>query len=178
MPTFIALLRGINVGGHRTIPMAALQNIVTVAGGRDVVTYIQSGNVVFAHPSRSTPKLTTQLEAAIAKATGHDVAVILRTAAELAAVIAQHPFAGASPEHLHVSFLASAPPRDALANVDAKAFAPERFALRDRELYLMAPNGLGRSKLAVTLARHKALAAATTRNWRTVCKLDELATAR
>jgi uncharacterized protein (DUF1697 family) len=157
------------------IAMGDLRDMVVAAGGRNVVTYIQSGNVVFDHASRATAKLAAALEKQIAKATGFDVAVVLRTAAEWAQVIDRNPFSTADADHLHVSFLAAPP--SALA-LDVRAFATETFATVEREVYMMLPNGLGRSKLAGALVKQKSMAAATTRNWRTVLKLHELASTR
>ena len=173
MPRWIGLLRGINVGGNRMVPMAELRKIVEGAGAKNVVTYIQSGNVVFDHASRSATKLALDLEKRIAKKMGFDVPVILRTAGELEAVIDRNPFGKADADHLHVSFLALPP---APVTLDPEPFHPETFAIVDRDVYLHCPNGLGRSKLAGTLAKQKPLAAATTRNWRTVLQLRALAT--
>lgn len=174
MPTYVALLRGINVGGKRSLPMATLRAAVEEAGATNVQTYIQSGNVVLAHASRAARKLTAQLETAIADAAGFDVPVVLRTAAEWGAVIERNPFAGEAEDHLHCGFLPAAP---AGFDFDLGRFAPERCALVDRELYLYLPSGIGSSKLATMLFRQRALAAATARNWRTVLKLQDLASA-
>lgn len=176
MPVYIALLRGINVGGNRSLKMADLVRTFEKAGASDVKTYIQSGNVVFAHASRAEAKLAGELEAAIAKASGHDVPVILRSTAQLAAVVEANPFPRAKPEELHVFFMAKQPAAGALESFDAKPFAPDRFELVGRELYLMLPNGLGRSKLAATIARKSPAKEATARNWRTIEKLVAMAT--
>ena len=175
MPRYIALLRGINVGGNRSVRMEALRKTVTAAGGTDVETYIQSGNVVLGHALRSPAKVAEALTAAISKACKFDVPVVVRTAAEWDRVIADNPFAGAAPEHLHVFFLPAAPPADALDRIDAAAFAPERFVPAGRELYLALPNGIGRSQLVGKGMRVKALAPATARNWRTVLRLQAMA---
>jgi uncharacterized protein (DUF1697 family) len=178
MPAYVALLRGINVGGNRMIKMADLRDVFSGADADDVATYIQSGNVVFTHPARSEPALAAELEKRIAKATGFAVPVVLRTAGQLARVIEDSPFPAADADHLHVAFLPARPSVDA-PTIDARAFAPERFAAVGRELYLYLPEGMGRSKLAAAvLAKSKAIGAAgTARNWRTVLKLNELASA-
>jgi uncharacterized protein (DUF1697 family) len=179
VPTYVALLRGINVGGNRMVRMSDLREIFAAAGAQDIATYIQSGNVVFTHLERSQPTLAAELEKRIAKAAGFPVTVMLRSAAQLARVIADSPFPEADADHLHVAFLSARPPAN-LPPIDARAFAPERCAVVGRDLYLYLPNGMGRSKLAAAvLARPTAIGAAgTARNWRTVLKLSELASAR
>lgn len=179
MPTYVALLRGINVGGHRMMKMADLRKVFVAADADDIATYIQSGNVVFTHAARSEPTLAAEIEKRIAKAAGFPVPVVLRTAGQLARVVEDSPFPDADADHLHVAFLATRPPASA-PTIDARAFAPERCATIGRELYLYLPDGMGRSKLAAAvLAKPKAIGAGgTARNWRTVLKLKELASAR
>lgn len=171
--TWIALLRGINVGGARKLPMADLRAILADAGCADVTTYIQSGNAVFTHAARSAPKLETDLEQAIEAATGLHVPVRLRSAAQLAAVVRGNPFPGVEPTKLVVLFLKDKPDPAALRSIDANAFAPEAFVARGREIYLHLPNGQGRAKLPQALGRIKT--PATARNWQTVMKLLDLA---
>ena len=156
---YIALLRGINVGGKRIIKMQDLRAMFVAAGARDVETYIQSGNVVFGH-ARPT---AARFEKEIANQTGLDVRVILRTADEWAAL--KHPFD--DDDHVHVFFLA------AKASVDVEAVAPERYVVKNREVFLYLPDGMGRSKLAAAIGR--ALPTATARNWRTVQQLHAMA---
>jgi uncharacterized protein (DUF1697 family) len=173
---YVALLRGINVGGNRAVRMDALRNVVEAAGGTNVATYIQSGNVVFDHASRAEATLTTKLAGAIARTfrfTGFSLT--LRTAAELAAVVEDNPFPRARDGDLHVMVLPAPVPRSKLESLDGVASKRERFDVVGRELYLCLPDGLGRSKLAAAANRHKALAGATARNWRTVQALIDLA---
>jgi len=179
MPAYVALLRGINVGGNRMIKMADLRKVFTAADADDVATYIQSGNVVFTHAARSEPTLVAELERRIEKAAGFPVPVVLRTAGQLARVIEDSPFPDADADHLHVAFLA-ARPRASAPTIDARAFAPERCVAVGRELFLYLPHGMGRSKLAAAvLAKPNAIGAGgTARNWRTVLTLNELASAR
>jgi uncharacterized protein (DUF1697 family) len=177
VPVYIALLRGINVGGARPIKMADLKKTFEKAGATDVATYIQSGNVVFTHAQRSEPKLAAELQIAVEKASGHQgVVVVLRSSAQMAAVVEDNPFPRAKPEQLHVFFMAKKPAADALAQIDVKAFEPERCALVGRELYLMLPNGMGQSKLVPVLARKSPAKSATARNWRTIQTLIAMAT--
>ncbi|MEO7092758.1 MAG: DUF1697 domain-containing protein [Polyangiales bacterium] len=178
MPAYVALLRGINVGGRHSLKMATLREVMEACGATHVETYIQSGNVVFGHAARSAAPLQTKLAAAITKAAGFPVPVVLRTGAELAAVIATNPFAKAPVEHLHVMFCAAQPAASAFDKVDAAVFAPERWSIGARELYLHLPNGMGTSKLAVTVSRLAPLKEATARNWRTVQTLAGMIAAR
>jgi len=152
--------------------MADLRRIFDDSGCTDVVTYIQSGNVVFVPPKGGLDAFRPTIENAIAAATGMKVAVVLRSAAEMAAVLDENPFPEAAEGTLHVSFLSEAPPQGHTDAIDREAFAPEDFALRGRELYIYLPDGMGRSKLAVALGKLRGTA--TVRNWRTVTKLVEL----
>lgn len=154
---YVALLRGINVGGHRPIRMADLQTIFYGAGATNVATYIQSGNVVFAHISKTPGPL---LETAIKRATKHDVPVLVRTARELASVVAKNPYAH-DPDHTHVMFLAAKTKASLIG-------APnEAHAFVGRELYLHLPDGMGRSKLGASAGK----LGGTVRNWRTITAL-------
>ena len=175
MTTFVALLRGINVGGNRRVRMSDIRETFADAGCANVTTYIQSGNVVFAHPTRAPDALRAELERRIAEATGFDVPVILRSASEWAEVVAGNPFPDVEPTTLHVAFLEEDPPADSPAAIDTAAYAPEEIVLVGRDAYLHLPYGFGRAKLPQALA---ALGIpATARSWRTVMKLLELALA-
>lgn len=171
--TSIALLRGVNVGGNRKVPMAELRALFVDAGFENVTTYIQSGNVVFAHRKRSPDALEADLEARIQAAVGFDVSVVVRTAHQWDGVVRNNPFPGVEPTKLHVAFLKSDPAPDWADAIDVAAFAPEELVLVGRDLYLHLPNGMGRAKLPPTL---RALRTPTTaRSWQTVMKLQELA---
>jgi len=153
--------------------MAELRELFIEAGCKRVTTYIQSGNVVFTHPTRSPEKLRVDLERRIEEATGFDVPVILRSGREWAAIVRNNPFVGVEPTKLLVAFLGSDPPAGALDAIDPDAFAPVEFVLRGREVYLHLPAGMARAKLPQALGVLQA--PATSRNWRTVMKLLELA---
>jgi uncharacterized protein (DUF1697 family) len=170
VPTYVALLRGVNVGGKGQVPMAELRKMFEALGHTDVATYIQSGNVVFT--SAKALKSAAPIEAALTETFGLKSAVVLRTPAELAAVIEHNPYpeAEAVPSALHVTFLPSPPDKAQLAKVDASSFAPEEFTVHGRDVYLHLPDGMGRSKLAPVLTRRLG-PAATARNWNTVKKL-------
>ena len=171
--TYVALLRGINVGGKAKVPMAALRDVCESAGCEDVVTYIQSGNVVFT--SRlSADKLRTALEAAVAAEFGVKAAVMIRTANEMASVVGRNPYPDADEKTVHVGFLHAAPDattKKCLAAIDC---APEDVTAVGRHLYLHLPNGMGRAALPVQLERCLRPKPVTVRNWRTVTKLVEM----
>jgi uncharacterized protein (DUF1697 family) len=164
MPAYVALLRGVNVGGSRKLPMASLRSLVESLGHTDVTTYIQSGNVIFTSDGDVDPHT---LEAAIEHKLGLDVAVTLRTRADLTRIVKANPFSG-------VGFMTAKPKPATVADLDGERFAPEAFAIKGREIYLHLPNGMGRSKLPPYLDRRLATPT-TVRTWNTVLKLLELA---
>ncbi|MER7110810.1 DUF1697 domain-containing protein [Streptomyces sp. NPDC000229] len=175
---YAALLRGINVGGHKKVPMAQLRALLTELGHSDVQTYLQSGNAAFTSASGAEDALAEELGAAIEKRFGFGVDCLVRGGPYLRAVADACPFPAAELEakQLHVTYLSAPVTADRFAGLDQAAFLPEEFRLGDRALYLYAPEGLGRSKLAEALSRPALLSGttATTRNWNTVVKLVEL----
>ena len=174
-PTVIALLRGINVGGHNKLPMARLRDIAASIGLADVQTHIQSGNVV-ASTDGDPAEVGSALVEAITSATGLTVPVIVRTAGEWAELVATNPFPDvAEPgKHVHLICLPT-PASESLRAFDASGFAPEQFAVVGSEIYLHLPDGMGRSTLATAVNRLPEAAAGTARNWNTVRKLAQLA---
>lgn len=171
MPTYVALLRGVNVGGSRKLPMASLRSLVESLGHTEVTTYIQSGNVVFTSDGDVAPR---SLEAAIERKLGLDVSVMLRTRADLERIVKANPFSGVDLAKVHVGFMTAKPKPAAIADLDGERFAPDAFAIKGREIYLHLPNGMGRSKLPSYLDRRVATPT-TVRTWNTVLKLLELA---
>lgn len=177
MTVMVALLRGVNVGGRGSLAMADLRRVAEECGHTEVRTYVQSGNLVFSTRARSTRAVADGLRTAIAEATDVCPEVVVRTAAELHAVIDGNPFGHhePGPTQLHVVFLAGTT-KAALPDLDLSAFAPEEAVARGQQLYLYLPGGAGRSKLTAALARGSG-GEGTMRNWRTVTKLAELADA-
>ncbi|MET9970663.1 DUF1697 domain-containing protein [Streptomyces sp. NPDC006356] len=176
--TYAALLRGINVGGSRKVPMADLRTLLTGLGHSGVRTYLQSGQAVFTADHGDEDSLAAELASAIEKQFGFAVDVIVRDHAYLRAVADNCPYPAAElePKQLHVTYFSAPVDTDRFAEIDQPAYLPEEFRLGDRALYLYAPNGLGRSKLAEILSRprlNKGLIA-TSRNWNTVVKLVEM----
>ncbi len=178
MNTFIALFRGINVGGAHILPMKQLKALLEEHDCTDVTTYIQSGNVVFRTASSSTQRAERRLAEAVAKRCGFEPRVMVLRRAELDAAAAANPFPQAEedPKSVHLFFLATTPKAPDLEGLDAVKTSSERFALTKRVCYLHTPDGFGRSKLAERVERLLGVAA-TARNWRTVSKLVELAAA-
>jgi uncharacterized protein (DUF1697 family) len=165
----IALLRGVNVGGNKRVEMARLRALLEELGYRDVRTYVNSGNVVFSGPRRSEK----HLEAAIAKAFGFEVPVVLRTRDELAEIVQANPLRDVATDPAkHLVVFCGA---EAATDLEPAGFAPETFHVRGREVYLWAPGGIGTSPLAKELATKSLGEKSTARNWRTIEKLLALA---
>jgi uncharacterized protein (DUF1697 family) len=172
--TFVALLRGINVGKAKQVAMADLQALLADLGYADVRTHLRSGNAIFSADTCDPEAIAIEIEAAIRDRFGLEVAVLIRTPADLDAVIAGNPFpeaAATAPAKLHVAFLSAAP----AGTIDAAAYAPEKLRIAGREVYAWYPNGMGRSKLTNTVLERHLGVSATMRNWNTVTKLAELA---
>jgi uncharacterized protein (DUF1697 family) len=167
MKAFIALLRAVNVGGTGKLPMTELKAICEAAGFQSVRTYIASGNVVF-QSSKTEAQVKAVLEKALAAFAGKPVAVLVRTAAEMAAVMANNPFPEMAANLTHACFLDSAPPPDALKKISGRN--REELRLGTREIYIYYPDGAGQSKLKIPAAK-----TGTARNMNTVAKLAEMA---
>ncbi|HTJ62878.1 MAG TPA: DUF1697 domain-containing protein [Alphaproteobacteria bacterium] len=167
MTQFIALLRAVNVGGTGKLPMTELKAMCEAAGFETVKTYIASGNVVFVS---ALPETTVKaaLEAKLAAYAGKAVPVMVRTAAEMAAVAEANPFAEAAPNRVMAIFLDAAPPTDALEHAVGRA--DEASALGAREIYVHYPSGQADTKLRIPAAK-----TGTARNMNTVAKLAEMA---
>jgi uncharacterized protein (DUF1697 family) len=178
MPRYLALLRGINVGGHNKVAMSDLRDLAAGLGHDDVATYIQSGNLLFSTAETDPAKLAEVLELEIAARLGVRPAVVVVSAAELAQVIASNPFpAEENPKCLHAVFRRDVPdPADVAAVADAvqqarRAGQGDDAVIVGRTLYLHTPDGLGRSDLAARLLNSRKQAVGTARNWATVTKL-------
>lgn len=184
MTTFVALLRGINVGGRNRLPMADLHAIVASLGFGDVQTHLQSGNVVFTG-SGSSVKAGVDLGAGIHDQLGLEVPVIVRSKAQWARTVERHPLAGPGndPRTLHVTFLARPPDvahRTELAGLEAESgpggrFGDDRFTLAGADVFLSCPGGYGETVLNNAFFERRSGQVATTRNWRTVTALAALA---
>ena len=172
----IALLRGINIGPNKRVAMPRLRELLTEAGYKDVKTYVQSGNIVLT--SRlSPPKLEQALEKLVAEEFGFDVAVVVRTRDEVAAVVERDPFGDLAdnPKRFQVTFLSAELEPETVAELEALRSGEERVVASGREIYAWHPDGAARSQLWNRLAGTRLGATATSRNWNTVLALLALA---
>lgn len=177
MPTYIALLRGINLGSRNKIAMAELRELLGSLGHGDVRTHILSGNAIFTSSTRSAGKLATEIEGALDRRFHLDIRVLIRTSDELAAIVKTNPLEHATrdPSHYYAVFLGANPKREIVDALDPAAFEPEQFRLGDRVVYAWYRNGMQRSKLAGALSDRRLGVTTTARNWNTVAKLLRLA---
>jgi uncharacterized protein (DUF1697 family) len=176
MKTYIALLRGINVLGRNSLPMKELVTLLEHAGASAIKTYIQSGNAVFQINARQVIRLPGWLTNEIEARYGFSPQVLILGLQAIESAIAQNPFSEAEgdPTRLHLGFLAATPKRIDMPKLDALRKPSERFHLGDHVIYLHTPDGFGKSKLPA--GAEKLLGVPVTyRNWRTVCKIRELA---
>jgi uncharacterized protein (DUF1697 family) len=180
MTTFIALLRGINVGGKNKIKMADLKSMFEAIGMSRVKTYIQSGNVLF-ESNQEEEAIRQKLEKEIEVTFGFSIKVILRTSQELKKVAENCPFsqdeiaaaeATAEGESLYVSFLLQEPSEEGIKRIEAYKSETEEYKIVDRDMYLLFPQSILKSKLANNL--QKLDVPVTVRNWKTVNKLVSL----
>ena len=175
MVTYIALLRGINVGGHRLIKMAHLKVLFEALGFGAVRTYIQSGNVIFqADEAEHEQPLRQRIEQEIVAVFGFSVVVALRTGDELARVIMNSPFAPDAlleGERLYVALLAETPALPCVERLLASQTAPDEFHVLGREVYLLYRQNMRATQLTNTLLESRLGVPATTRNWRTLTTL-------
>lgn len=171
MPVYIALLRGINVGGVR-IKMADLRDLFDELGYSDAKTLLQSGNVVFESDQSDTQAIVRAIEDGIQRNFDYQVPVVLRDASQMQAIYDAYPPASdEEPKFYHLLFLKETPPDGALEALKAAYDGPERINLRGDELYVYYVNGAGRSKLTTNLIERHLKVSATARNWNTVEKL-------
>lgn len=176
MTVYIALFRGINVGGKNSLPMKDLVRILEERGLANVRTYIQSGNAVFESDGVDPSELVETIQAAIETEHGFRPDVLLLDSEDLNSALAANPFPEATtePNRLHATFLTAAPVDPDLASLEEVRASTERFELVGKVFYLHAPDGIGRSKLFSRVERSLGVSG-TTRNWRTLTKLQAMA---
>jgi uncharacterized protein (DUF1697 family) len=176
MPRYVALLRSVNVAGHGRVGMDDLRASFTALGYGDVVTYIQTGNVLFTAPSQSEKAVVAAVEEQVARDFGDAPAVLLRTVSELRRIGSASPYAkaGADPGRHHVTFLAGAPSKAALAALELPPSGRDELVIDGREVYVHTPDGYAGTKYTGTFLERRLGVVSTTRNWNTVTKLCQL----
>lgn len=177
MTTYLALLRGINLGPRNKVRMADLRELVESLGHENVRTHILSGNVLFETRRRKAHDLEHEFKRGIKERFGLDIAVLVRTRDELEEIVRKNPLPHAETEgaRLFVLFLSENPSRDRIQDIKADAYKPEEFAVGDRAIYAWFRRGLQGSRLAGALSDKRLGVTVTNRNWNTVTKLLELA---
>jgi uncharacterized protein (DUF1697 family) len=177
--TYIALLRGINVSGQKKINMKALEALFKGLGFEDVHSYIQSGNIIFKTGLKPAEKeLSMRIEQAILHEFGFQVPVILRTVEEIKSVIESNPFHFAPdhvPEKIYITFMEENPDQGIIDSINPMNYLPDKFVIHSREIYLDCSGGYGTTKLSNTFFENKLKVRATTRNWKTVNQLYQMA---
>ena len=178
MKPYISLLRGINVSGQNKIRMEDLRCLYAELGLQKVQTYVQSGNVVFASDESDASIMAEQIEAQIASKLGLTVPVLLRSAAEFGQILRRNPFLTGrqeDPGQLYVTFLRSLPDPAVATGLQPPAGETDEFVIIGQEIFLLCPNGYGRTKLSNSWFERKLKQVATTRNWKTVNTLYQMA---
>ena len=176
MARYVALLRGVNIGPRNRVAMPALREALEEAGFEDVRTYVQSGNIALT--SRAKPEtVRRKIERVVAERFGLEIAVVVRTRAELAAVVKRNPLrkVATEPKRYQVSFLSGKLSAKIVRELEEAAAAGERVVVSGREVYAWHPQTVARSKLWAKLAGKTLGVTATSRNWTTVEALLELA---
>ncbi len=175
MNTYISLLRGINVSGQKKIKMADLRQLYTELGFQNVKTYLQSGNVVFQTESTDQAALASQIAAAIHSKYGFEVPILMRTLADLQRIVETSPYRDQEIKLLYVTFFNAAPDSALLDAMTAPDNIPDEFTTGVDELFLFVPGGYGRTKLNNNWVERKLKISCTTRNWKTINALIDLA---
>ncbi len=181
MTTYLALLRAINLAGHKQVAMADLRDLLTQLGYLDARSILQSGNLAFRSKGRSGARLERRLEAEAKKRLALETDFFVRSAEEWKAVVAHNPFPEAArrdPGHLLVLFLKEAPDGRQVEALRGAITGPEIVHAEGRQAYVVYPAGIGRSRLTNAVIEKKLGTRATGRNWNTVLKLRALADAR
>lgn len=180
MKTYISILRGINVSGQKKILMQDLKVLYENLGFEKVTTYIQSGNVIFQSNESLSTEFAKKIEEAVAEKYKFNVPVIVRKADEMQKVVESNPFLNEQMidvNKLHVTFLSETPSQENLKKISVADFFPDRFIIEGKEVFLYIPEAYGTTKLSNTFFENKLKVSATTRNWKTVNKLAEMASA-
>jgi uncharacterized protein (DUF1697 family) len=177
MKTYISILRGINVGGRKMITMDALSKLYESLGCTHVITYIQSGNVIFDSSRGNSQDLGEAIARKIKESCRIDVDVFMRSRDDFDRIIKNNPFSNnKNTSRLYVTFLSDIPSDHFVNTLDAGKGGAEEFVIAGKEIYVFCPNGYGRAKFSNNYFEKKLNVSATTRNWNTVTTLFSMAT--
>lgn len=177
MITYIALLRSINLAGHNKVKMVELRELISELGFGDVRSVLQSGNFIFDSDAESPSQVEDVLKEAIEDRLGLKTALFVRTTKEWAVTVADNPFtdeANSDAAHLLVVFLKGAPDRKKVITLEKAIVGREHNHAKGRQLYIVYPDGIGRSRLTNSLIERKLETDGTARNWNTVLKVAAL----
>ena len=178
MQTYIAILRGINVSGHKLVKMEALRTLMEDLKFKNIRTYIQSGNIVFQDKKTSVSTLEKKIATKIKESFDFEVPVMVKEEKEFIDVLNHNPFLTKRKEDitkLHVTFLSEFPDNEYVEKIKESVFSPDEFIIKEKNVYLFCPNGYGNTKLTNTFFENKLKVTATTRNWKTVTELVNIA---
>jgi uncharacterized protein (DUF1697 family) len=175
--TYLALLRGINLGGHKIVKMDQLRKAFEELGFEGVKTYIQSGNVIFKAPRQTSGNLVKRIEEKVLRQFGFPVPVVVKTSNELGEVIRNNSLVKEKDidlSKLHVTFLSCAPEKSALKTLETTPAGPDQIRCSGQAIYLHCPNGYHQTKLSNNVLEKMLKVRTTTRNWKTVNQLYEI----
>lgn len=178
METCITMLRGINMTGHNTIKMTGLADMFRRLGYTDAETYIQSGNIVFTCHNENIDNVSLGIRKVILAELNLDISVITRSLDEMKMIISANPYLdepGFDPSKMAVVFLEFKPSGEQVLRVAGIDYAPDKFHINNRKIYVYCPNGFGKTKLYTNFFESKMKVTGTARNWRTVNKFLEMA---
>ncbi|MBV5283431.1 MAG: DUF1697 domain-containing protein [Paludibacter sp.] len=178
MTTYISMLRGINVGGHKKIKMDVLKQLYVELGYINVQTYIQSGNIIFLTQDTDTAYLEKRISKQILKVTGFEVPVLVLKLDELKQIVENNPFTLDSTKNtasFHITFLSAIPDTTSVEKLKSTDYGADHFEQLDKVIYVYCPTGYGTTKLTNTFFENKLKVTATCRNWKTVNELVRLA---
>lgn len=178
MTTYISILRGINVSGHKMIKMEALRQMFEGLGFKNVQTYIQSGNVIFQHKTTETQKLENKISKKVIEQFYFEIPVIVIVIEEFKEIVKNNPFIrdqSKDAAYLHVTFLSALPEKNNIEKIVEGKYNADELSILDKAIYLYCPNGYGNSKLTNRFLENKLKVLATTRNWKTTNELLRMA---
>ena len=171
MKTYITLLRGVNVGGHKKVPMAQLRTLLAKSGLKNIKTYIQSGNVIFQSSIKDSKKLEHNIQKSILDHFGFEVFVIVKTRLHLKAIFNTCPFSEEKKKDSYFAILSDTPNKDLIIEVSKKTYENEAYKIIDDCLYFYCANGYREAKFNLNFFERKLCVNATARNYKTMVKL-------